>query len=69
MQQRPGKKHRNQDNYRAAKQQDKQVSQLSPGPALDLPRAKEPEHRKRQAPVSRLGQQMRNHRPYDCKPA
>ena len=68
MEQRPGKKHRNQHNNSAAKQQNKQIAKISPGPALDLPLVKEPEHRERQASVSRLRQQMSNHRPYDCKP-
>jgi hypothetical protein len=68
VQQRPGKEHRNKDNNRTAKQQDQQVSQLSPGLTLYLPRPQEPKHRERQTSVSRLRKQMGNYRPDDRKP-
>jgi hypothetical protein len=69
VQQGPGKKHGNQDNYCTAKQQYQQVAQLSPGLAFDLPGMQEPKHREWQSPESRPRQQMGNHRPGHSEPA
>ena len=64
----PGEKHGNQNNNRAAKQQNEQIAKFSPGLALDLARAQESKHREGQPSESRLGQQMRDQRPGDRKP-
>ena len=63
VQHRLREQHGNQDDDRAAQQQNQQVAELPAGVALVPADPQESQHRERHPPKSRLGQQVRHDRP------